>query len=352
MAEPTYVVMPVRADGSTSQENDRRMASAIEESLHERLHPTTHEPSQGPLKRAIAHQDSLYKYISWEDPVRTVGSYLGLVALMYGVHYLHWGQWLLKMGATGLGVMSVLSFVSRSTKSDLIGRMRPEYKTVPESTLNATLKDVHDFVQYCAIQGQRVLYGEDLRKTFGAFVGFTSLFWLVKVLTPFDLEVLGLSSVYLVPLILSPGDCETAQAAKVHAQELANTASDSAKDALNDTKTKSADVSARSQQAVGELASGAQQGAKNLTSSTQQTMSSATSGTQDTVGDIASKLRQTTWDQLPEKSKARNQPDSRQQASVDLKTKTTPVKVTTDGKTAVADRVADRFDFQRHIDKL
>ncbi|KAI0517998.1 Reticulon-domain-containing protein [Xylaria bambusicola] len=302
MGEPTYVVMPIRADGSTSQENDRQMATAIEESLHERLHPTEDEPAAGPLKKAIAHQDSLYKYISWEDPARSIGSYLGIVALMYGVHYLHWGQWLLKMGATALGVMSLASFASHSTRSDFVGRMRPEYKTVPEPTLNATLKDIHDFVQYLAIQGQKILYGEDLSKTFGAFLGLTGLFWLAKILTPFDLEVLGLSSVYLAPLILSPKARETAQCAKANAQKLAYTASDSAqanaqdltnsaaksaKGAVNDVKAKSADISSRSQEAAGNLASGAQQGAKNLASSTQQTASDLSSGAQGTAGNLA-----------------------------------------------------------------
>jgi hypothetical protein len=46
--------------------------------------------------------------------------------------------------------------------------MRPKpYKKVPEQTLNATLKDIHDFVQYSAVQGQRIMLGEDLNKTFG-----------------------------------------------------------------------------------------------------------------------------------------------------------------------------------------
>lgn len=49
-----------------------------------------------------------------------------------------------------------------------LARLRPkEYKQVPESTLNATLKDVHDLVQYLAVQIQRVIWGQDLGKTFG-----------------------------------------------------------------------------------------------------------------------------------------------------------------------------------------
>lgn len=48
-----------------------------------------------------------------------------------------------------------------------LARLRPrEYKQVPESTLNATLKDVHDFVQHLAVQIQKVMWGEDLSNTF------------------------------------------------------------------------------------------------------------------------------------------------------------------------------------------
>ena len=46
-------------------------------------------------------------------------------------------------------------------------QLRPrEYKTFPESTLYATLMDVHDFVQYAAVQVQRIVFGQDLQKTF------------------------------------------------------------------------------------------------------------------------------------------------------------------------------------------
>lgn len=49
----------------------------------------------------------------------------------------------------------------------LSAQLRPkEYKTFPEPTLNATLKDIHDFVQYAAVQTQRIVFGQDLQKTF------------------------------------------------------------------------------------------------------------------------------------------------------------------------------------------
>lgn len=52
--------------------------------------------------------------------------------------------------------------------NNFVSRMRPrQYKTVPESTLNATLKDIHDFIQYSVVQAQKVIFAEDLEKTFG-----------------------------------------------------------------------------------------------------------------------------------------------------------------------------------------
>lgn len=65
-------------------------------------------------------------------------------------------------------MVSVTEFAGRSFGSNsLLARLRPkEYKKVPEATLNATLKDVHDLVQYSVVQAQRVIFGQDLDKTF------------------------------------------------------------------------------------------------------------------------------------------------------------------------------------------
>lgn len=64
--------------------------------------------------------------------------------------------------------VSVTEFAGRSFGSDaILARFRPkEYTKVPESTLNATLKDIHDLIQYSVGQGQRIIFGQDLNKTF------------------------------------------------------------------------------------------------------------------------------------------------------------------------------------------
>jgi hypothetical protein len=64
--------------------------------------------------------------------------------------------------------MSVTEFASRSFGPDtFLSRLRPkEYRKIPESTLNATLKDIHDFVQYAVVQIQRIIFAQDLDRTF------------------------------------------------------------------------------------------------------------------------------------------------------------------------------------------
>jgi len=222
------------------------MAQAIQQSVYEQTHPkppALPAPEQhGPLKEILAHQESLYKYISWEDPFRTLGSYIALVSLLVGAHYMPLTRWALKAGAYTLGAIWVAEFASRSFGRDtFLSRLRPKpYKKVPEPVLDATLKDIHDFIQYCAVQSQRVLYGEDLEKTFAIFLGFTAMYWLIGVASPFALSLLGLTSLYIAPLVLSPQSREIASAVAQdgasRAKDVANAAADSSKSVIDSGK--------------------------------------------------------------------------------------------------------------------
>ncbi|KAI0397804.1 hypothetical protein F5Y17DRAFT_292239 [Xylariaceae sp. FL0594] len=335
MSDPAYVVMPIRADELPSRDNPNEVAHAIEESLNEKLHTdhrtrtthpthtvhpahpaqparssrtthtpqttqTTHptnltrtsgirhgagpeqelehqhgSPGAGPLKNAITNQDSLYKYISWDSPTRTFGSYLGLMSLLYILHHLHTTQLLLKMSATSLGAISLISFLSRSTGSDFVAHSRPQYKKVPEETLNATLRDIHDFVQYLALKLQRIVYGEDLGSTFTSCLILTTLFWLVKVMSPFSLVVLGLSTIYLVPLLGTPRGRSVAEGAKIQVQHLAQSTADGARVMARDGREKAVDLSSRAQHTVSNISG-------NVSSKTKSTADSITNKARQT----------------------------------------------------------------------
>ncbi|TVY60631.1 hypothetical protein Focb16_v003779 [Fusarium oxysporum f. sp. cubense] len=223
----------------------------------------------GPLKEIIAQQDSLYKYISWEDPARTIGSYFAALGFMLAVHHMHLTQLTLKTMAISLGVMSMAEFAGRSFgPNNFVSRMRPrQYKTVPESTLNATLKDIHDFIQYAVVQAQKILFAEDLEKTFGAFAFTGSLYFLIQFMSPFGIAILGLTTIYTIPLVTSPRGRGIARDGKARAQEISNTAVDQASSLAQDTKGTMANISSMAQDTAGNL----RQRAVNMVPGSKQT---------------------------------------------------------------------------------
>jgi len=93
------------------------------------------------------------------------------------------------MSNSNLSAVSVTEFASRSfAANSLSARLRPkEYKKIPEPTLNATLKDIHDFIQYAVVQAQRILFGQDLNKTFA--VSYDSLSRNIPIAPYINLEL-------------------------------------------------------------------------------------------------------------------------------------------------------------------
>ncbi|KAF4341658.1 hypothetical protein FBEOM_4396 [Fusarium beomiforme] len=263
----------------------------------------------GPLKEILAQQDSLYKYISWEDPARTIGSYFAALGFMLAVHHMHLTQLALKTIAIGLGVMSMAEFAGRSFgPNNFVSRMRPkQYKTVPESTLNATLKDIHDFIQYAVIQAQKILFAENLEKTFGAFVIFGSLYFLIQFMTPFGIAVLGLTTIYIIPLVTSPQGRGIARGGMARAQEIGNAAVDQASSIAQDTKGTMANISSMAQDTAGDLRRRAVNmvpGAKRTENRSDVTSSVPHSSSEPTQArDISSKFPQEDSDMSTEQSK-------------------------------------------------
>ncbi|TXC07116.1 hypothetical protein FocTR4_00003534, partial [Fusarium oxysporum f. sp. cubense] len=308
---PAVVIMPIQANSAQQSEQDlSKLASTIQQTLEENISSNDRnlEGERGPLKELIgkttmknnikkadeyrsnkfvpiAHQDSLYKYINWEDPVRTLGSYLVALSMLIGTHYLPLTQLTVKVGAVVCGSTNLSEFVSRTFgPNTFLSRLRPkEYKTVPEPILNATLRDIHDFIQYAVVQVQKVIFGQDLGKTFAASLGFTAVFWLMKVASPFSLAVLGLSSLYIAPLINSPQGHSIVQDATARGNELASAASEKGNTLAGDSKAKATELTSKARETGG----GVQQRVKNLAHNGKQTANELSTLANDRATDVS-----------------------------------------------------------------
>lgn len=82
---------------------------------------------------------------------------------------------------------------------------------------------------------------------------------------------MGLTALYVAPLVNSPRGREVARDAKVRAQEVANATADNAKVIAQNGKDKAVGLSSRAQRTAGDVSDQAQRTAGNVSSQAQQT---------------------------------------------------------------------------------
>lgn len=105
-------------------------------------------------------------------------------------------------------------------------------------------------------------------------------------MTPFGITILGLTTIYIVPLVTSPRGRGIARDGVARAQEISSAAVDQASTIAQNGKTTASNLAAQAQDAASNLSTNAQDTASNLTSRAQDTASNLTSRAQDTAGDL------------------------------------------------------------------
>jgi hypothetical protein len=81
-------------------------------------------------------------------------------------------------------------------------QMRPrKYYTIPRQSLEASLDDVEQLINFFVIEFQRIMFGENVFVTVGAFfTAFTSYF-LVKIMPKWGLALMFTTLIYTIPLV-------------------------------------------------------------------------------------------------------------------------------------------------------
>jgi len=84
----------------------------------------------------------------------------------------------------------------------LTSSFRPKkYYTIPREALESSLEDVEQFINFFVIEFQRVIFAENVTHTTAAFAAAVMSYWLIKIVPLWGLSLIGVSCIYLGPLI-------------------------------------------------------------------------------------------------------------------------------------------------------
>ncbi|CAO1600624.1 hypothetical protein XANCAGTX0491_004310 [Xanthoria calcicola] len=152
----------------------------------------------------LTHYHSFfYNLLSWENPRATTISFLSTVLFIFAARYLPALRWTFKVFYIVLGCTAAAELGGKLVLSQgLASTFRPKkYYTIPRESLEASLEDVEQLINFFVIEFQRVLFAEKPAHTVAAFVASLISYWLIKFTPIWGLSLIAVSLVYLGPLV-------------------------------------------------------------------------------------------------------------------------------------------------------
>ena len=141
----------------------------------------------------------------------------------------------------------------------LASSFRPKrYYTIPRESLEASLEDVEQLINFFVIEFQRILFAENVTNTVVAFLAAFVSYWLIKIVPLWGLTLIGISSIFLGPLVYI-NNKEVIDSHVANAQEVVNTQANQVKDLAGQhtarysetVKQYAGDYSAKAQEYIG-----------------------------------------------------------------------------------------------------
>ncbi|GJN80865.1 Reticulon [Purpureocillium lilacinum] len=152
----------------------------------------------------LTHYHSFFsELLSWKNPRASAIAYASIVSLIFAARYLDVIRWAFKLSWMALAVTVSAEAAGKLVLSHgLATQMRPRrYYTVSRATLDSMIGDVHELVNFFVIEGQRILFAENLGASAAACVAAFISYYLVKLVPYWGLAVIGTTVAFFVPLI-------------------------------------------------------------------------------------------------------------------------------------------------------
>lgn len=152
----------------------------------------------------LTHYHSFFsELLSWRNPRASGIAYVALVGLIFAFRYLDILRYGFKLTYLALGVTVAAEVAGKAVLNNgLATQFRPrKYYTVPRETLDALIGDVHELINFFVIESQRIVFAENVYASAAACVAAFLSYYLVKIVPYWGLSLIGLTTLFLVPLI-------------------------------------------------------------------------------------------------------------------------------------------------------
>ncbi|KAI4734246.1 hypothetical protein E4T50_15210 [Aureobasidium sp. EXF-12298] len=210
----------------------------------------------------LTHYHSFfYNLLSWENPRVTTISFASILTFIFFTRYVPILKYLFKALYIVLGITAAAEVVGKLVMDrGFASRMRPrKYYTISRDTLEASLDDVEQLINFFVIEFQRIMFGENVFVTVGAFfITFISYF-LVKIMPTWGLALLFTTLIYTVPLIYINNreviDAQIEQASTIineQTQQVRTIAAEQTQHATEIAKSTATDLQNRASELIGQ----------------------------------------------------------------------------------------------------
>ncbi|KAK4125940.1 hypothetical protein N657DRAFT_567331 [Parathielavia appendiculata] len=184
-------------------------------------HPPSYTAATG---QPLTHYHSFFsELLSWNNPRASAIAYATIVTLIFTFRYLDVLRWAFKLTWMVLGITIAAEVAGKALLNNgFATQLRPrKYYTIPRETLEATIGDVHELINFFVIETQRVLFAENVYASAAAALAAFISYYLVKIVPYWGLAVIGTTVVFFTPLVYTSNQ-ELIDTQLKHASEIVN----------------------------------------------------------------------------------------------------------------------------------
>jgi len=145
----------------------------------------------------------VYHLLSWKSKRATGITFASTIAFIFFARYLPVVRYVIKLTWMSLGVVTIAETASKAIMGTSVATsIRPRrYYKIPKETLEASLDDLENLINFFVIEIQRIVFAENIPVTAAAFLTAFLTYYLIKVVPFWGMALIGTSAIFLGPLI-------------------------------------------------------------------------------------------------------------------------------------------------------